>query len=155
MSKEYKFEGEIVEYGKRGFYIDFPFDGKKEFGTRGPVRVKAWYDGHLFLMSLLPKGGGIHWLHIRKEIRKKIAKADGEKVAVVIEQDLNPPEIKVPEYIMWLLEEEPDMLARYNNLSYSMKKNLIDYVTQPKSEEAKVKRVNRFFEILREQKSPN
>ena len=38
-------------------------------------------------MSLVPAGKGKYWLHIRKEIRKKIGKQEGDPVFVFVEKD--------------------------------------------------------------------
>ena len=148
MSNQFEFEGILYKGPQNGFYIDFPYNGVEEFGKRGPIRVKAWFEGALYRMSLLPKGNGNHWLHIKKEIRDKIGKSDGDKVHVVIEYDIEPPAIKVPDYLQWLLEDDQEMMEVFNNLSYSAKKGLLDYINEAKTDDARVHRTNKFFEYL-------
>jgi uncharacterized protein YdeI (YjbR/CyaY-like superfamily) len=103
-------------------------------------------------MSLLPHGNGTHWLHLKKEIRDAIGKTEGDEVQISIEKDENPPEIKVPEYLKWLLENDPEMMQTFKEIPYSAKKFWITHIDEPKSDEGKTHRVNRFFEFLMERK---
>ena len=150
MAKEYRYETILIKGPQLGVFAEFPFESAKEFGTRKTIRVKATFDGKMYRMSLLPHGNGTHWLHIKKEIRDAIGKTEGDKVHIIIEKDETPPEIEVPEYLQWLLEDDPKMMKAFNKLSYSAKKFWIGFIDEPKSKDGKVMRVNRFFEFLTE-----
>ena len=137
-----------------GVFAEFPFESAKIFGSKKAIRVKATFEGKMYRMSLLPHGNGTHWLHVRKEIRDAIGKQEGDTVSVIIEKDESPPEINVPEYLQWLLENEPEMEEAFSKMSYSAKKFWTRFIEEPKTKDAKVKRVNRLFEFLKENQKP-
>lgn len=53
-------------------------------GTRRSVGVEGEIDGHPFVATLLPHGGGVHMLPIKATLRSAVAKGDGAQVHVVI-----------------------------------------------------------------------
>lgn len=89
--KTYKYESLIYEaQGKGGAYVIFPYDIREEFG-KGRVKVHATFDGEPYDGSIVNMGvthadGSICYIiGIRKDIRAKIGKQPGERVAVTIE----------------------------------------------------------------------
>lgn len=153
MTEKYKYETILIKGPGLGVFAEFPFESAKIFGTRKAVRVKATFEGKMFRMSLLPRGNGTHWLHLRKEIRDAIGKDEGDTVSICIEKDENPPTIKVPEYLNWLLENEPDMMKKFNRLTRATKKFWVEFIEEVKSEEVKVQRINRLFDFLHNRNS--
>lgn len=150
MAKKFEYKTILVKGPQNGIFAEFPFDVFKEFGSRKTVRVKASFDSKNYEMSLLPRGNGKHWLHVRKEIRTIIGKEEGDSVMVTIEKNESPKTIKVPDYLQWLLEDEPDMLKAFQKLSLFYKKYWIGTIEEAKNEETKVGRINRLFKFLKE-----
>ena len=76
---------------KGGAYLIFPWDIRKEF-VRGRVKVSASFDGEPYDGSIVNMGvknedGSICYIiGIKKAIRAKIGKGDGDTVHVVIEE---------------------------------------------------------------------
>jgi len=153
MAEKYEYETILIKGTQLGVFAEFPFESAKIFGTRKAIRVKATFDGKIYRMSLLPHGNGTHWLHIKKVIRNAIGKEEGDTVSVCIEKDENLPTIEIPEYLKWLLENESEMMIAFKKLPYSAKKFWVEFIEEPKSEESKVQRINRFFEILHDRDS--
>lgn len=147
MNKIWEFDG-LLYQTREGFFIDSPFDAKKEFGKLTSVRVFVWFDGYYYRTSLTPKGGGLHWLHVRKEIRDAIGKTDGDMVHVKMERDYDPREAPIPDDLLWLLENEPEIKSVFDGLSTSYRKYLIDSVVFAKTEETRIHNINRIFEFL-------
>jgi uncharacterized protein YdeI (YjbR/CyaY-like superfamily) len=52
-----------------------------------------------------------------------------------------------------LLENEPEMMRKFNKLTWATKKFWVEFIEEPKSEESKVQRINRLFEILHDRDS--
>lgn len=152
MAEKFEYKTILINGPNLGVFAEFPFKSAKIFGTRKAVRVKATFEGKMYRMSLLPHGNGTHWLHLRKEIRDAIGKQEGDTVSIVVEKDETPPKIHIPEYLEWLLENEPEMQKAFKKMSYSARKFWIGFIEEPKSYDAKVKRVNRLFEVLKENK---
>ena len=153
MDKKFEYTSVLVKGSFNGIYVQFPFDSRKEFGTGKPVRVKATFEGREYVMNLLPNGSGGHWLHLKKEIRDAIGKQEGDDVHVTVQREYSKPEIMVPEYLEWLLNEEPEMKQYFNRLPVSGKKFWIGFIEETKNEDSKVERINRFFEFLQKQYS--
>lgn len=56
-------------------------------GTRRAVKVTGTIDGHPFAATLMPSGGGPHWLPLRAAICQDIGKSQaGEEVSVRLQQ---------------------------------------------------------------------
>ncbi|HKJ79184.1 MAG TPA: YdeI/OmpD-associated family protein [Prolixibacteraceae bacterium] len=148
MAIEYNYTTLLVKGPQNGVYAHFPYQSAKIFGTRKPVRVKAIFEGKNYEMNLLPRGNGSHWLHVKKEIRQAIGKREGDMVRICITPDNSEKKVELPEYLQWLLDNEPEMMAYFNRLSYSAKKFWVEFIDEPKSDDAKVTRINRLFEYL-------
>ena len=147
--------GKIFQYktvllkNQGGVYAEFPFDSFSEFGTRKPVRVKVSFDGHQYSMSLLPRGNGQHWMHVKKEIRVVLEKDDGDMIEVKVEQDFEIPGIIIPEYLQWLLDNDPEMKKSFQKMPISAKKFWLESIEETNNPDTKVERINRMFDFLR------
>ncbi len=148
MNKKFEYKTVLIKGSQNLVYAEFPYNSVKEFGTKRPVPVKVSFDGNTYQMSLLPRGNGKHWLHVRKEIRSAIGKEEGDEISIVLEKDESIKSVNVPEYLQWLLENDPRMMKRFKKLPFSAKKFWIGHIEQTKNEETKVERINRFFEYI-------
>lgn len=153
MTKIFKYNTILINGANKGVYAEFPFDSRKEFGSRKPVRVLVDFDEKSYSMSLLPNGKGGHWLHVKKEIRTAIGKEEGDTISVSLQIDNSPKTVEIPEYLQWLLEDDEQMAKYFEKMPFSAKNFWVQYVQEPKNDDVKVGRINRLFEVLREQYS--
>ncbi|MEV6906404.1 DUF1905 domain-containing protein [Amycolatopsis sp. NPDC051071] len=76
------FTAEVIPDGNSGWpCVNMP-DSAEFFGTGKAVKVSGTVDGHDYEASMLPIGGGIHMMPLRKPFRKVIQKEIGDKVTV-------------------------------------------------------------------------
>lgn len=139
---QYKTNLFSMKRGTNGVWAGFPFDVRTEFGTGGPVRILCWINGVQKTGSLVPIGNGEHAISIRKEIREATGKDEGDEVEVVVEQDLSPRKLIVPDDFQWLLDEDPELNERFDRLSFSNKSAIINYINEAKRPETRAKRIH-------------
>lgn len=119
-------------------------DKKAHFGW---VKVKGTIDGfEISKYHLMPMGDGNLFLPVRAEIRKKIKKAAGDMVHVILYPDNEP--LEIPEEMLLCIQEEPEALAFFNSLSESEKKYYIQWIYSAKKEETKVTRMGKCIDRL-------
>ncbi len=62
-------------------------DSDAVLGTRRAVKVAGTLDGHPFRATLMPSGGGPHWLPLRAALRTAVGGATvGDRVTVRLQQ---------------------------------------------------------------------
>lgn len=150
MPKKFEYNTVLLRGTQNGTFAEFPFDSFHEFGTRKPIPVRVTFDGHLVQMNLLPCGNNRHYLHVRKEIRMAIGKEEGDTVEITVEKDDSPKSVKVPDYLQWLLENEPEMMKAFGKMPNSSKKFWVEGIEEVKNEDTKVERINKLFDYLKE-----
>jgi len=119
----------------------------------GWVKVRGTIDGYeIKKYHLMPMGNGSLFLPVKAEIRKKIKKAEGDSVHVILFPDNEP--LEIPEEMLLCLMDEPDALAFFKTLSESEQKFYIQYIYSAKKEETKIERLaNTINKLLKGLKS--
>jgi hypothetical protein len=129
-------------------YLVLPFDSSKEFATKSLVRVKGTVDGHPFRSTLLPTGGGGHFLVVKSEVRKAIVKEAGETVTVTIEPDSEPRSVLVPDDLMKAIERDTRASAAFEKMARSHQKAYVEWVEQAKRQETREDRIKRALVLI-------
>ena len=149
--KKFEYKSELFAPERGGVYVGFPFDGMKEFGTRGPVRVECWIDGYHKFCSLLPMGEGQHAIHVNAEIRKAIDRQEGDEVQVLVVENLRPRELIVPDDFQWFLDDDPDLNMKYNKLSFTVRSAMFNHINEAKRPETRANRLEMFLKRIKEE----
>jgi len=147
--KKYKFKAKIQEasVGPGGAYVLFPYDVEEEFGIRGRIPVKATFNGVPYSGSLVKYGQPEHMLPMLKDIREKIGKGPGDTVEVVLWKDEDERTIEIPPAFKKQLKGE-GLLAGFEKLSYTHRKEYIRWIDEAKKEETRQRRVAKAIEML-------
>jgi acetyl-CoA carboxylase beta subunit len=132
--------------------IDVPFDVKSVFGKSSRIQVRGTIDGAPYRSSLLPKGDGHHFMVVKKEIRDVIEKSAGEKVIVTMEIDATPRVVDVSDDFKLALKKSKDAQEVFNKLSYSHKKEYVEWIESAKKSETREDRIRKAIEMLSKSK---
>jgi len=151
-----RFEAPIIQVeAMNASYVEFPFSTQELFGIRGQVKVKVVFDGKVeYSGSLVNMGRNCHTLGITKAIRNELGKVFGDTVFVELERDVEEREVSVPEDVLSLLNEKPEEMAYFEKLSYTHRKEYINWITSAKKQETRAKRLIQFIEKLQQKKNP-
>ena len=156
-SSKISFSAPIIQVeGMNAAYVEFPFNVEELFGTRGQVKIKALFDKQVeYRGSLANMGRNCHTLGLTQEIRSKLGKSFGDLVEVELERDLEIREVIIPEDVQALLCENPEEKAFFEKLSYTHRKEYINWITSAKKEETRANRLVSFIEKLQQEKKPD
>jgi hypothetical protein len=133
-------------------WVTFPYDLKELYGIGNLVPVLATFDGIEYRGSIA-KMGPSPLLLIRKDVRQKLGKRRGDTVEVTVTVDSVPRTVEVPEDLASLLQRNPAAATKFDALSYSHRKEFVDWITSAKREETRTKRLARTVEMLAAGKS--
>ncbi len=148
MDKKKTFTALIQETEGGGAFVVVPFDVEKTFGKKR-VKMLATFDGEPYRGSLVRMGRPEHMLLIRKDIRGKIGKSIGDTVAVTLAEDTKPRTIEVPVDFKQALKKAPEADSFFQKLSYTHKKEYVNWITEAKKEETRIRRIVKAVEMLR------
>ena len=135
-------------------YITIPFDVPEVFGTKAQVKVCGTIDDYTFRGSLAPMGGGRHVMVIRKEIRHSIRKTFGEEVTVKLQLDLEPRTVFIPTDLEEMLQRNPELKMVFDKMSYSHRKEYVQWITEAKKTETRLRRLEKALEMLQQKPKP-
>ena len=97
-------------------------------------------------------GHGCHVLGILKAIRNKIGKQPADVVHVEVRQDLQEYTVEVPEELLLLFAENPEIGAYFEQHAYTHRREHARYITEAKRPETRQKRAEKTVEMLRQGK---
>ena len=146
--KQYQFKATIEAAVGGNGYVFFPYDVQKEFGTRGQVPVKVSFDGVPSTGTMVKYGHPQHMVPLLKAIREQIGRAFGDTVSVVVERDETVRTVEVPSELATLMKKE-GVLATFEKLSYTNRKEYCRWITEAKKEETRANRLAKSIEMLK------
>jgi hypothetical protein len=146
--KKYRFRATIQPGIGGGAGIIFPYDVEREFGTKGRVPVQSTLDRVPYTGSLVKCGATGHMLGVLKAIRERIGKGPGDTIEVVVWKDEEERTVEIPAEFKRLLKKE-GLLAGFEKLSYTHRKEYCRWITGAKKEETNLARMAKAVEMLR------
>lgn len=125
-----------------------PFDASAVWGSRGRLKVKGDINGFAFRTSLFPTRDGRHFLLINKRMQKASHAVAGTVARFHLEPDTEVRTVTIPPELKRILSEDRSVLRWFDQLSYSTRKWVTDWITDVKSAEARVRRSEQVAEQL-------
>ena len=128
--------------------VRIPLDVPKVWGTRGMLKVKGEINGFAFRTSLFPTGKGYHYLLVNKRMQAGAGARPGMAARFHLQPDTEKRVAIVPRELQRILNEERSLRRWFEQLNYSTRKWITDWVTQVKSPEARGRRAEQVAEQL-------
>ncbi len=128
--------------------IRVPFDAAAVWGMRGQIKVKGDVNGFRFRSSLFPTREGWHFLVINKRMQQGAQAAEGGVAHFQIEVDHEERTVTIPGELKHILSEDRLLRRWYDKLNYSTRNEIANWVTEPKSGEARRRRAEQIAERL-------
>lgn len=129
--------------GKGGWtYASIPDILPDKHAPFGWVRVRGTIDDYeIKNYHLMPMGNGKLFLPVKAGIRKKIGKAEGDYVHVILYPDDLP--VEIPDELRICFLDEPIAYKIFLTYTDGEKKAFIDWIYSAKKEETKIERIAR------------
>jgi len=151
MTKKHAFTAVIQNAGGGGAFVEVPFNVEEAFGAKKP-KVKALIEGVPYRGLLVRMGSEHHLLIILKGIREQIGKTFGDEIQVTVEPDLEERVIEIPKDLMKELKKDKEAKAFFDKLSYTHRKEYVNWVTEAKKAETRQSRIIKTIEMLKKGK---
>lgn len=146
-----EFDAAITSEGDGGSWpcIWIPFDVETTFGKKGRVAVKGMINGHPFRSSIFSNGSGSHLMMVNKDMRAATGVSVGSTAHFTMEPDNVERTVSVPDDLAEVLEARGQR-KRFDALSYSHRKQLVDGIEGAKKPETRAARVLKAVEAAHE-----
>ncbi|MBP6312342.1 MAG: DUF1905 domain-containing protein [Flavobacteriales bacterium] len=129
------------------YFIEFPYDVVKEFGTKGRVRMKCVINGIAADRALMPTKSGYHMIILGGDIRRAAKlKKQGDLVHIELWADPEPDKVTIPEALAETLDFMPEFKAGWDKLTPGIQRSMCYWVASAKTEPTQAKRI---AELLR------
>lgn len=128
--------------------IHLPFDAAAVWGLRGQTKVKGEINGFVFRTSLFPTREGRHILLVNKHMQKGARAVEGSVARFQMELDREKRTVTVPDELKLILRQDGSLRRWYDKLNHSTRNDIAKWVTEPKSADARVRRVEQIAERL-------
>jgi bifunctional DNA-binding transcriptional regulator/antitoxin component of YhaV-PrlF toxin-antitoxin module len=128
--------------------ITIPFDVEEVFGAKR-VPVKAVVNGAEYRGSIV-RMGGKYVLGIPKAFREAAGIKAGDNIVVTLEKDSTERTVDVPADLAAALKKDKQLLAAWDKLSYTLRKENARSITEAKQAETRARRLEKTLALLKE-----
>ena len=128
------------------YAIDLPAAASRALGRRGAVPVAGTIDGAPFRTTLVPVKGGRHRFWVNAEMRKASGAALGDRVAVALRIDEEPPTWHTPPDLADALRDE-GVLDAFEAMAPGRRGQLLKWLERAVHEDTRARRIARCVEI--------
>jgi bifunctional DNA-binding transcriptional regulator/antitoxin component of YhaV-PrlF toxin-antitoxin module len=126
--------------------ITIPFDVETVFGAKR-VPVKATINGAEYKGTVV-RMGGKYMLGIPKVFRDAAGIKAGDNIVVTLERDSEERTVTPPPDLAAELSKDKSVLAAWEKLSYTHKKEHVRAIEEAKRPETRTKRIEKAIEML-------
>ncbi len=121
---------------------------RKNSAQREACPCKQRLDTVAYRGSLMNCGLSHHTLGVLKGVREQIGKGPGDMIDVVVWKDESERNVAIPAAFKALLKKE-GLLAGFEKLSYTHRKEYVKWIEEAKKEETRQRRVEKALAMLK------
>ncbi len=149
------FSIQLIGRGPQGAWahMPIPFSVEKVFGSKARVSVRGAINGVAFRSSIMPRGDSTHYMAVNKELQAAAKAGVGDTVKVTMEPDTAPRTVTVPVWLRKALKTAGQDKV-FGALSYSHRKELVDWLAQAKLPETRARRIEKCVAMLAKRNPP-
>lgn len=130
-----------LECVSHDYFVVVPARVSKSIDVRGRIPVVARVGrAPEFRGTLMPRGGGRHFLNVNGETRRAARIEPGDRVRVVVQPDFGPREVPIPMDLALALREE-DVSADWDSLPPGKREHIVKWIEQAVHDTTRAKRV--------------
>ena len=139
-------EGVVEAAGGGGHVVELPLNVPALFGAKRPP-VRGTINGTPF-RSTIAVYGGRYLLGLNREVRDAAGGVGaGDTVVIELERDDEERTVEVPDDLRAALDA--DLLAFFDSLSFTHRREYVEWIEEAKREETRRRRVEKAVELLR------
>jgi uncharacterized protein YdeI (YjbR/CyaY-like superfamily) len=147
--KSFRATLERLDSGLGWVIARIPFDVKKTWG-RSRVKVRGDVNGFAFRTSLFAKKDGSHFLLVNKKMQKGARIRLGGTAEFELAIDTEPREVSTPAELTAIFKQSRGLSKWFDSLSYSYRREISRWISEPKSGESRRRRAEQMAERLLE-----
>jgi Domain of unknown function (DUF1905)/Bacteriocin-protection, YdeI or OmpD-Associated len=133
--------------GASVYILEIPEDVSLAIGRRGPVPILATLSGDVAIQaSLVPMGGGRHWLQLNTRTRAELDIEVGDRVRVVLLVPEKPPTLPMPTDLEEALREA-DLQQIFSALPVGKQNHIVLWIEEAGRPQTRENRVAKAVEV--------
>ena len=141
------FDGRL-ESDQDACFIRVPPEVMTALGDKKRLPVKVTVNGYMYRTTVAVYGGKFY-LGVRREIREAAGVTAGDQLTVGLEYDAELRPVDLPDALRAALEADAAMAAAFEKLSYTRKKEFVQWVSGAKRPETQRRRMEQALATLR------
>jgi Domain of unknown function (DUF1905)/Bacteriocin-protection, YdeI or OmpD-Associated len=142
-----RFRTTLKLHGKTATGIEVPADVVEALGSKRPA-VRATINGYTYRSTVAARGD-VFLLGVSAEVREAAGVAAGDELDVELALDTEPRELAVPADFAALLDRDPAIRERFDDLSFSRRRAFVDPINAARTDETRERRIAKALAELR------
>jgi hypothetical protein len=144
---ELRFDARL-ESDQGACFIRVPPEVLTALGHRKRAPVKVTINAATYRTTIAVYGGR-SYVGVRREVREAAGVAAGDQLVVALEYDDELRTVDLPEVLRVRLEADATAAAAFERLSFTRKKEVVEWLTGAKQEETQRRRMAQVIRMLR------
>jgi len=148
-----RFRAVLEPTGKTATGIEVPGGVVVGLGQGKKPKVAVTFAGYTYRTTIASLGGR-SLLSVSAQVRAEAGVSAGDELDVVVEPDLEPHEVEVPQDLATALAADPGAQRAFDALSFSKKRWLVDPIRDAKQPQTRERRLDKAVTMLRAGRVP-